>query len=89
MNEMIEDCECVNWCDHDIRCRMLTGHSDGCKHGGLQAQNKALIDLVNDLADGLTSFGQDTDGIHPDAWKPYCRAMALRGIYLNPNEESQ
>lgn len=65
---------------------MLTGHHEHCEHGGLKAQNKALLKLVSDLADGLTAFGQDTDGIHPDAWKPYCRAMALKCVFLNPNE---
>jgi hypothetical protein len=87
--EEMKECECTNWCSEDVRYVFLTGHHEHCKHGGDKAIIKALEQLVNELADGLTSFGQDTDGIHPDAWKPYCKAMALRGIYLNPNEEQK
>lgn len=82
-------CECVNWCEIDHRPRLLTGHHERCEHGGIEAQNLALYALVKELADGLTAYGQDTDGVHPDAWKPYCKAMALQLIFINPNEVPQ
>jgi hypothetical protein len=66
--------------------RLLTGHHENCSSSP-KAIEKAL-DLIMLLADGMTRWAADEDGIHPDAWEAYRKAKALEGVIL-PNEKGQ
>ena len=86
MTDKQKECECKNWCDIDRRARLLTGHHEHCEHGAMSNQRDAALVLIADMAHGLELWAADEDGIHDECWKPYCKAKALEGMFLNPNE---
>jgi hypothetical protein len=74
-------CECRDWCDLDLRPRLLTGHHATCKYSH---PLKSAYELIAALARGMEHWARDEDGIHPDAWEAYRKAKALEGVIL-PN----
>jgi len=77
-------CECRDWCDADLRHRLLTGHHQTCAHSS--SLRDSLYALVRELARGMEHWAHDEDGIHPDAWEAYRKAKALEGVIL-PNDK--
>lgn len=78
-------CECRDWCDLDLRQRLLTGHHATCKHSH---PLKSAYELIAALARGMEHWAHDEDGIHPDAWEAYRKAKALEGVML-PNDRGE
>ena len=84
---MMKECECATWCDLTLEERILTGHHKLCPDS--PSPLKKAIELIGDMARGMESWASDEDGIHDDAWKSYCKAKSLEGIFLNPNGKKQ
>ncbi len=84
--EKSDECPCVTWCDASLFGeRVITGHHAKCPHA--PNRYKCALDLIKQLADGMTSWAHDCDGVHPDAWEAYRRAMLLQGVIVGEEEQ--
>lgn len=68
------ECECKTWC-RDGR-PPLTEHHRNCPQRNLEAESLALVSA---LIKGIECWAADEDGVHPDAWDAYCRAIWFVG----------
>jgi hypothetical protein len=68
------ECECKTWCS-DGR-PPLTEHHRNCPKRNLEAESVALVSA---LIKGIENWSADEDGVHPDAWDAYCRAIVFVG----------
>ena len=84
VDEGVRECECAMWCDNTHEERILTGHHKMCPRA--TDPFSCALDLISEMASGMELWASDEDGIHSDCWKPYCKAKALEGVFLNPNE---
>lgn len=78
-----EICECLTWCS-DGRAPFIS-HLKGCKHYNLERDS---IDLVKSLIKALEDWAADEDGIHPDAWNDYLKALIFIGDFKKFNKVS-
>ena len=83
----LDVCKCQTWCDSGAQHRILTGHHKFCPDS--PDELKCALALIKDLAYAMEEWAADEDGIHEKAWKPYCHAKALEGVFLNPEREEQ
>ena len=67
-------CECKTWC-RDGR-PPLTEHHRNCPKRNLEAESVALASA---LIKGIENWAANEDGVHPDAWDAYCRAIVFVG----------
>ena len=79
-------CECQDWCDPDVKHRLLTGHHWNCPNG--KSATKAALELISELAKSMEAWAADEDGIHPEAWESYRRAKALEGVFLESSNNA-
>lgn len=59
-------CECKNWARNGML--PFTEHHANCPKLNL---SKESVQLVKRLVKGMEAWGQDCDGIHPEAWEAY------------------
>lgn len=67
-------CKCKGWCS-DGR-PPLTNHHRHCQ--SYDPVGDALA-LTAALIKGIEDWAADCDGVHPDAWDAYCRAVLFVG----------
>lgn len=68
------ECECKTWCAHGLP--PLTHHHRNCPNRNLESE---CLELVSSLINGMENWAADADGVHPDAWYAYCRAILFVG----------
>jgi hypothetical protein len=54
----------------------ITSHHRNCKSYNLERESVALVAA---LIKALEDWGAEEDGIHPDAWEPYLKAVGFVG----------
>ena len=65
---------CCNWC-RDGR-PPITKHHHSCPHYNLEGESVAL---VTSLIKGIEAWAADGDGVHPELFDAYCRAVTFAG----------
>ena len=71
-------CECLNMASKNILMTALAGHHENCKHR--KSDKEILTALIRDLVYGIDCWSTDEDGVHPDCWEAYKKALTFLGI---------
>lgn len=69
-------CDCQTWARDGQP--PITSHNKHCTNYNLE---KESVDLVTELINGILESSADCDGIHPDLWEPYKKALLFVGDY--------
>lgn len=70
-------CECNN--QARTGQLLLTSHHPNCPKYDVTGD---AYNVIESLLKGIDSWATDEDGVHPDAWAPYCKARAFIGLSI-------
>ena len=70
----MSECECKTWCRDGLP--PFTEHHRNCKNRNLEAESVALVSA---LVKGIENWAADSDGVHPDVWDAYQKALVFVG----------
>jgi len=69
-------CECLTWGRDNHGALLHLEHHPHCEHYRPEPEIRALLLR---LIEGIESWAQDEDGVHPDCWEAYRDACCVVG----------